>query len=51
MSKSFKLDGRRLALIGVDRRVRETIGVTRLDRILEIHRTLDDVLGAAPGAG
>jgi len=48
LSKSFKLDGRRLALIGVDDRVFKAIQVTRLDAILEIHDSLDQVVGTTP---
>jgi len=44
LSKSFKLDGRRIAMIGVHERVRQAIGVTRLDRVLEIHNSLEQVL-------
>ncbi len=48
LSKSFKLDGRRLILVGVDRRTRGAISVTRLDKVLEIFNTLDDALKAPP---
>lgn len=44
LSKSFKLDGRRIALIGIDRHVRDTIRVTMLHAVLEIHDTLEQVL-------
>lgn len=44
LSKSFKLDNRRLILINVDRRTRGAIAVTRLDKVLEIFNTLDDAL-------
>ena len=43
-TKSFSLDGRRIALIGVDVRVLDAITVTRLDRILDIYRTLEAFL-------
>ncbi len=47
LSKSFKLDGRRIALIGIDRHVLEAIRITRLDTVLEIHDTLDGVISPA----
>ena len=37
LSKGFKMTGRRLALVGVDRRVMDAVRVTQLDRILEIY--------------
>ena len=42
LSKSFTLDNRRLILVGVDRRTRGAISVTRLDKVLEIFNTLED---------
>ena len=48
LSKSFKLDSRRIAVIGVDPRVRESIRVTRLDSVLEIHASLERVIGSSP---
>ncbi len=50
LSKGFKLDGRRIAMIGFHKQVLETIRVTRLDAVLEIHDTLEQVLGSAPKA-
>lgn len=47
LSKSFEFDNRRIALIGVDRNVRDAIRVTHLDKMLEIHNTLDDVLATS----
>jgi anti-anti-sigma factor len=44
--KSFEFEGRRLALIGVDHRVRDAVRITSLDQILEIHPDLDAVLSA-----
>ncbi|HWL93805.1 MAG TPA: STAS domain-containing protein [Phycisphaerae bacterium] len=44
LSKSFQLEGRRVALIGVDDRVRGAIQVTQLHKVLEIHGTIADVL-------
>jgi len=46
LSKSLKLDGGRLGLIGIDPRVMEVIRVTQLHRVLEIHKTLEQVLAA-----
>lgn len=48
LSKGFTLDGRRFALIGVHERVMGTIRVTRLEAILEIHQTLEQVINAPP---
>jgi anti-anti-sigma factor len=47
LSKSFKLDGRRLALINVEPNVLGVIHVTNLHTILQIHDTLQQVLDAA----
>jgi anti-anti-sigma factor len=44
LSKSFKLDGRRLAIIGPKRHVRDVIRVTGVDRIIPVHDTLAQVL-------
>ena len=48
LSRSFKLDGRRLALVGLHPRVLGAIKVTRLDAVLEIHDTLDQFSRAKP---
>jgi anti-anti-sigma factor len=48
LSRSFKLDGRKLTLIGIQPRVLGAIKVTRLDAILDIHDTLEQVLLARP---
>ena len=48
LSKSFKLDNRRLILVSVDRRTRGAIAVTRLDKVLEIFNTLEDALKSSP---
>ena len=47
LSKSFTFEQRRIALINIDRRVRETIQVTQLHKVLEIHDTLDKVIAGA----
>lgn len=44
LSQTMKLDGRRLVLVHVDRRVRGTLSVTRLDKILELKETLADAI-------
>lgn len=44
LSHSMKLDGRRFVLVHVDRRVRGTLSVTRLDKKLEMFETLNDAL-------
>jgi anti-anti-sigma factor len=46
LSRSFKLDGRRLALVGIDNRVLGAIRVTHLDAVLEIYDTLEQAAGA-----
>lgn len=42
VTKSFKLDGRRLILAAVQSRVRNTIAVTRLDKMLEICNSVSE---------
>jgi anti-anti-sigma factor len=44
LSRSLQLDGRRIALIGIDQRIMDSIRVTNLHTVLEIHDTLDQVL-------
>ena len=44
LSKSFRLDGRRLAIIHVDPQVLGSMHVTNLHNILEIHTDLDQML-------
>lgn len=51
LCRSFKLDCRRLALIDVDPRVLRALHVTRLDAILEIYGTLDQVIEATSKKG
>ncbi len=41
LTKSFTFENRRIAIIGADRRVREVINVTRLDKLLELHDKLE----------
>ena len=48
LSKSLRLEGRRLALIRVDRRVLDVIHVTNLHAVLEIHDTLEQVIDVPP---
>lgn len=48
LSKSFQLDGRRLALIGVDQRIRGTIQVTQLNKVLDIRESVEDFLRSSP---
>ncbi|MEZ6083577.1 MAG: STAS domain-containing protein [Phycisphaerae bacterium] len=48
MSKSFSFEKRRIALINVHKRITDTIRVTQLHRILELHFSLDDVLKSKP---
>jgi anti-anti-sigma factor len=47
LAKSFKLDRRRIALIGVDRRIYQTIRVTQLHEVLEIRDSLEQVIDAS----
>src|SRR5262245_44080638 len=44
LSQRLKIEGRRLVLVHVDRRVRGTLSVTRLEKVLEVRETLDDAL-------
>lgn len=46
ISQTFRLDGRRLVLVHVDRRVRGTLSVTRLDKVLEVRETIEDAIAA-----
>lgn len=48
LSKSFSLEGRRVALVRVDQRVRGTIQVTQLNKVLDIYETVEDMLRATP---
>jgi anti-anti-sigma factor len=48
LSRSLKLEGRRLALVGVQPRLLTTIRVTRLDSQIEIHDNADQVAGSPP---
>lgn len=48
MSKSFSFEKRRIALINVHQRITDTIRVTQLHRILELHHDLDRVLKSKP---
>jgi len=47
LSRGLKLEGRRLALIGVQPRLLTTIRVTRLDSQMEICESVDQVVGPA----
>lgn len=46
VSKSLRLERRRIALVGIHHRILDTIRVTRLHEILEIHSTLDKFLAS-----
>lgn len=46
LRNGFKFEGRRLLLAAPARPVRDTIAVTRLDRIIETFGTLDEALRA-----
>lgn len=52
VSKSLRLDQRRIALVGIHHRILDTIRVTRLHEVLEIHSTVDAFLKStdAPSA-
>ncbi len=47
MTKSFKLDGRRLVLIGVEPNVLGSMRVTNLHTLLEIYHSIDQVVKPA----
>ena len=47
LTKSFQIVGRRVVLVGVDRRLRDAIHVTRLDKLLDLHKTIDDFTSAS----
>lgn len=47
LSRNLRMDRRRLVLIGLEGRVRDTFRVTRLDQLLEIHDTLDQAIAGA----
>lgn len=47
VSKSLRLDQRRIALVGIHHRIMDTIRVTRLHEVLEIHTTLEVFLASS----
>ena len=49
LSRNLRLDRRRLALIGLEGRVRDTFRVTRLDQLLEIYDSLAQVMSSRRG--
>lgn len=48
LTKSLRLDNRRIALVGIDSRVLESIHVTGLQNILEIYRSIDELPRRSP---
>ena len=48
LSKSFKLDQRRITLIGVQDRIQNAIRVTQLHKVLEIHQSLEQIVDPQP---
>ena len=44
LTNSFKFDQRQIVIIGLDRRLRETVRVTQLHRVLRIQDNLEQVL-------
>lgn len=48
LHRDLSLDGRRIGLIGLDRRVREVLRVTQLDKFLPIHSSLERAVAAPP---
>lgn len=48
LSKSFKLENRRIALFGLDHRVKDAIRVTMLHEVIEVHATLEQACRALP---
>lgn len=49
LTKGLRLEGRRVALIGIDERVLQAIRVTNLHTVLEIHDALEQVLAGVRG--
>lgn len=49
LTREFKARGQRLVLTGLQPFVRQTMALTRLDRLFEIHDDLSDLTG--PGEG
>lgn len=49
LSKTLKMEARRIGLFGVERRVYNTMRVTQLNKVIEIHDTLEQFL-AGPRA-
>ncbi|HOW73690.1 MAG TPA: STAS domain-containing protein [Phycisphaerae bacterium] len=47
LSRGLKLEGRRLALVGVQPRLLATIRVTRLDSQMEIYDNVNQVVGSS----
>ena len=45
LSREFKARGQRLVLTGLQQTIRETMAITRLDRLFEIHEDLSALLG------
>jgi anti-anti-sigma factor len=48
LTKSLRLDNRRIVLVNIDTRVLEAINVTGLQNILEIYRSVDEMPRRAP---
>lgn len=44
LAQTLRLSGTRLMLVNLDRRIRGSLTVTRLDKVLEIKHTLEDAL-------
>jgi len=44
LAQGLRLGGTRLILVNLDRRVRGSLTVTRLDKVLELRQTLEDAL-------
>ena len=51
LQQEFKARGQRLVLSGLQQAVRETIAITRLDRLFEIHKDLSTLTGATGPTG
>jgi anti-anti-sigma factor len=44
LSRTFKKDGRRFVLVGLQPELRSLLGLTHLDRLLEIQTTLEEAM-------
>jgi anti-sigma B factor antagonist len=50
LGRNLRLERRRLAIVGLEGRVRDTFRVTRLDKLLEVYDSLAQAVAAPPSA-